>query len=87
MTEVTVEVPMEDTTTVTGATMTGVGNDDGDKLEAMTGLLRAIMKNKRDQVIVTIHASKLEMNTRTRHVRTRTQRLYRKVKIQEPTNL
>jgi hypothetical protein len=31
---------------------------------------RAITKNKRDQVIVTMHASKLKMNTRTKHIRT-----------------
>jgi hypothetical protein len=36
---------------------------------------RAITKNKRDQVIVTMHASKLKMNTRTKHIRTRTQSL------------
>jgi hypothetical protein len=34
---------------------------------------RAITKNKWDQVIVTIHASKLKMNTRTKYIRTRTQ--------------
>jgi hypothetical protein len=31
--------------------------------------------NKRDQVRVTLHASKLKMNTRTKHIRTRTQSL------------
>jgi hypothetical protein len=31
---------------------------------------RAITKNKRDQVIVIIHALKLKMNTRTKHIRT-----------------
>jgi hypothetical protein len=36
---------------------------------------RAITKNKRDQVIVTMHASKLKMNTKTKHIRTRTQSL------------
>jgi hypothetical protein len=36
---------------------------------------RAITKNKRDQVIVTMHASKLKMNTRTKHIRFRTQNL------------
>jgi hypothetical protein len=36
---------------------------------------RAITKNKQDQVIVTMHASKLKMNTRTKHRRTRTQSL------------
>jgi hypothetical protein len=36
---------------------------------------RAITKNKRDQVIVTMHASKFKMNTRTKHIRTRTQSL------------
>jgi hypothetical protein len=36
---------------------------------------RAITKNKRDQVIVTMHVSKLKMNTRTKHIRTRTQSL------------
>jgi hypothetical protein len=35
----------------------------------------AITKNKWDQVIVTIHASKLKMNTRTKHIKTRTQSL------------
>jgi hypothetical protein len=43
--------------------------------------------NKRDQVIVTMHASKLKMSARTKHIRTRTQSLYRKVKIQELTDL
>jgi hypothetical protein len=38
-------------------------------------------------MIVTMHASKLKMNTRTKHVRTRTQSLERKVKIQELTDL
>jgi hypothetical protein len=36
---------------------------------------KVITKNKRDQVIVTMHASKLGMNTRTIHIRTRTQSL------------
>jgi hypothetical protein len=36
---------------------------------------RAITKNKQDQVIVTMHASKLKMNTRTKHIRIRTQSL------------
>jgi hypothetical protein len=36
---------------------------------------RAITKNKRDQVMVTMHASKLKRNTRTKHIRTRTQSL------------
>jgi hypothetical protein len=36
---------------------------------------RAITKNKRDQVIVTMHVSKLKMSTRTKHIRTRTQSL------------
>jgi hypothetical protein len=36
---------------------------------------RAITKNKWDQVIVTMHASKLKKNTRTKHIRTRTQSL------------
>jgi hypothetical protein len=36
---------------------------------------RAITKNKQDQVIVTMHASKLKMNTRTKYIRTRTQSL------------
>jgi hypothetical protein len=36
---------------------------------------RAITKNKRDQVIVTMYASKLMMNTRTKHIRTRPQSL------------
>jgi hypothetical protein len=36
---------------------------------------RAITKNKRDQVIVTMYASKLKMNTRTKYIRTRTQSL------------
>jgi hypothetical protein len=31
---------------------------------------RAITKNKWDQVTVTMHASKLKMNTRTKHIRT-----------------
>jgi hypothetical protein len=34
---------------------------------------RAITKNKWDQVIVTLNASKLKMNTRIKHIRTRTQ--------------
>jgi transposase-like protein len=48
---------------------------------------RAITKNKRDQVIVTMHASKLKMNARTKHLRIRTQSLQRMVKIQELTDL
>jgi hypothetical protein len=36
---------------------------------------RAITKNKRDQMLVTMHASKLKMNTRTKHIRSRTQSL------------
>jgi hypothetical protein len=36
---------------------------------------RAITKNKRDQVIVTMQASKLKMNTRTKYIRIRTQSL------------
>jgi hypothetical protein len=36
---------------------------------------RSIAKNKWDQVIVTIHASKLKINTRRKHIRTRTQSL------------
>jgi hypothetical protein len=36
---------------------------------------RAITKNKRDQVIVIMHVSKFKMNTRTKHIRTRTQSL------------
>jgi hypothetical protein len=36
---------------------------------------RVITKNKRDQVIVTTHASKLKMNTITKHIRTRAQSL------------
>jgi hypothetical protein len=36
---------------------------------------RAITKNKHDQVIVTVHAPKLKMNTRTKHIRIRTQSL------------
>jgi hypothetical protein len=47
---------------------------------------RATTKNKRHQVIVTMHTSKLKMNTRIKHIRTRTQSL-RKVKIQELTDL
>jgi hypothetical protein len=35
----------------------------------------AITKNKKDQVIVTMHTSKLNMNTRTNHIRTMTQTL------------
>jgi hypothetical protein len=34
---------------------------------------RAITKNKLDQVIVAMHESKLKMNTRIKHIRTRTQ--------------
>jgi hypothetical protein len=36
---------------------------------------RATTKNKWNQVIITMHASKLKMNTRTKHIRTRTQSL------------
>jgi hypothetical protein len=36
---------------------------------------RAITKNKRDQAIVTMHTSKLKMNTRTKHIITGTQSL------------
>jgi hypothetical protein len=36
---------------------------------------RAITTNKRDQVIVTLHTSKLKINTRTKHIRTRTKSL------------
>jgi hypothetical protein len=36
---------------------------------------KAITKNKWDQVIIAIHTSKLKMNTRTKHIRTRTQSL------------
>jgi hypothetical protein len=36
---------------------------------------RAITKNKRYQVIVTTHTSKLKMNTRIKYIRTRTQSL------------
>jgi hypothetical protein len=36
---------------------------------------RAITMNKRGEVIVTINASKLKMNTRTKHIRTMTQSL------------
>jgi hypothetical protein len=36
---------------------------------------RTITKNKRDQVIVTMHTSKLKMNTRTKHIKIRTQSL------------
>jgi hypothetical protein len=36
---------------------------------------RAITKNKRDQVTVTMHTSKLKMNTTTKHIRIRTQSL------------
>jgi DNA-directed RNA polymerase subunit E'/Rpb7 len=36
---------------------------------------KAITKNKRDQVIVTMHASKLKMNTRPKHIRTRIESL------------
>jgi hypothetical protein len=50
-------------------------------------ICKAITKNKQDQVILTTHASKLKMNTRTKHIRTRTQSLYRKVKIKELTDL
>jgi hypothetical protein len=36
---------------------------------------KAITKNKWDQVIVTMHTSKINMNTRAKYVRTRTQSL------------
>jgi hypothetical protein len=36
---------------------------------------RTITKNRRDQVIVTMHTSKLKMNTTIKHIRTRTQSL------------
>jgi hypothetical protein len=36
---------------------------------------RATTRNKQDQVIVTMHSSKLKMNTRRKHIRTRTQSL------------
>jgi hypothetical protein len=36
---------------------------------------KAITKNKWDQVIVIMHASKLKMNTRTKYIRTMTQSL------------
>jgi hypothetical protein len=36
---------------------------------------RAITKNRWDQVIVTMHTSKLKISTRTKHIRTRTQSL------------
>jgi hypothetical protein len=36
---------------------------------------RAITKNKRDKMIVTMHTSKLKMNNRTKHIKTRTQSL------------
>jgi hypothetical protein len=36
---------------------------------------RAITQNKRDQVMVTMHASKLKMNTRTKQIRNMTQSL------------
>jgi hypothetical protein len=48
---------------------------------------RAKTTNKRDQVIVTMHTLKLKMNTRTKHIRTRTQSLERLVKIQDLTDL
>jgi hypothetical protein len=35
----------------------------------------AITKNKQDQVIATMHTSKLKTNSRTKHIRTRTQSL------------
>jgi hypothetical protein len=34
---------------------------------------RAVTKNKQDQLIGTMHASKLKMNTRTKHIRIMTQ--------------
>jgi hypothetical protein len=43
--------------------------------------------NKRDEVIVTMHASMLQMNTRTKHIITKTKSLERKVKKQEVTDL
>jgi hypothetical protein len=36
---------------------------------------RAITKNKRDQVIVTMHTSMLKMNARRKHIGNRTQSL------------
>jgi hypothetical protein len=36
---------------------------------------RAIAKNKQDQVIITMHVSKLKMNNRIKHIRTRIQSL------------
>jgi hypothetical protein len=48
---------------------------------------RAITNNKWDQVIVTMHASKLKMKTRTKHIRTRTHNLQTKLQIQEVTDL
>jgi hypothetical protein len=36
---------------------------------------RAITKNELDQVIVIMHTSKLKMNTKTKHIRSRTQSL------------
>jgi hypothetical protein len=43
------------------------------RVEQITHIV--VTKNKRDQVIVTMHASKLNMNTRTKNIRTRTQSL------------
>jgi hypothetical protein len=45
---------------------------------------RAITKNKQDQVIANMHASKLKINTRTKHIRTKTQSI-KKGKIQQLT--
>jgi hypothetical protein len=36
---------------------------------------RAVTKNKQDQMIVTMHTPRLKMNTRTKHLRTRSQSL------------
>jgi hypothetical protein len=36
---------------------------------------KVITKNKWDQVIIVIHTSKLKMNTRIKHIRSRTQSL------------
>jgi hypothetical protein len=59
---------------------TNIGNPLELRVERVTYRVRqithrAITKNKQDQVIVTMHVSKLKMNTRTKHIRTRTQSL------------
>jgi hypothetical protein len=41
---------------------------------------RAITKNKRDQVIFTMYTSKLKMNTRAKHIRTRDSKSIKKGK-------